>query len=671
MLTTLRRALPLLVLAAACGLASAQAPAKKPLAVEDLYRFDAPRDAALAPDGKSLVYVRNWIDAKEKVERNSLWLVEGDRAKARPVEKGEPDARAPVYSPDGKWIAFLSTRPRPEGWKQTPPAPPQSDPATDVWLVPATGGTPVPLAGLDKPYGRVFNDGFYGRLAFSPDSTRLAFVADDGQDVRTPAEKSNRVVVVRDDQGEGYTGYRPAQIWLAHLEAKPGEFAAGRIERLTDDDVWYGDPNWHPAGKRLAVHANRTADRESARFSINKNFDIWLINVETKRVRELFGGPGPEVSPRFSPDGEKLACLSVPRKGSHRDAFNLLLVDAGSVRPAAVLLLDNHRPGAKPVALPSFPLPADCWDDRGNLVFAAERGLRSAGVRLDLSSGVVADAKPAADNPRARLLPAGNTFLRDRATGRQEVITWKSDEFTIDGVLTTPPEGVAKPPYPLVVHPHGGPHSRSTLGFDFTVQVLAANGYAVFQPNFRGSSGYGQRFIDADRGDFGGGDMRDILSGVDKLIADGVADRDRLFVYGTSYGGFMTTWLVGQTNRFRAAVAQNAVTDLGMMWGLSDLQSWTEWEFGGKPWEQPERYRKHSPITHVEKVKTPTLILHARNDRRVPLPMGQAYHQALQARGVPTGLVIYPDEGHGIRQPRHREDVLRRVLDWFAQHDKR
>jgi dipeptidyl aminopeptidase/acylaminoacyl peptidase len=133
----------------------------------------------------------------------------------------------------------------------------------------------------------------------------------------------------------------------------------------------------------------------------------------------------------------------------------------------------------------------------------------------------------------------------------------------------------------------------------------------------------------------------------------------------------MTCWLVGQTGRFRAAAAQNAVTDLNMMWGLSDLQSWTEWEFGGRPWEVPGRMRKHSPLSYADRVKTPTLILHSRDDRRCPLPMGLAFHQALVARKVPTMMVVYPDEGHGIRQPRHREDVLRRVLDWFARHDRK
>jgi dipeptidyl aminopeptidase/acylaminoacyl peptidase len=237
-------------------------------------------------------------------------------------------------------------------------------------------------------------------------------------------------------------------------------------------------------------------------------------------------------------------------------------------------------------------------------------------------------------------------------------------------VLTLPPEGVAKAPHRLIVYPHGGPHGRNVLGFDFTGQVFAAHGYAVFQPNFRGSTGYGQKFVDADRGDFGGGDTRDILSGVDFLIAEGVADKDRLFAYGTSFGGYMTAWLVGQTDRFRAAAPVNGVHDLTMMWALSDLQSWTEWEFGGRPWEVPEKMLKHSPLTHAGRVKTPTLVLHALNDRRVPHPLGLAYYRALQRSGVPTELVTYPDEGHAIRQPRHREDLLRRVLDWFAKYDK-
>lgn len=236
-----------------------------------------------------------------------------------------------------------------------------------------------------------------------------------------------------------------------------------------------------------------------------------------------------------------------------------------------------------------------------------------------------------------------------------------------------------KAPYPLVVYPHGGPHSASKPGFNFTVHLFAAHGYAVFQPNFRGSYGYGREFLDAARFDMGGSDMKDILTGIDMLIERGTVDKDRQFVYGISYGGYTTCRLTTLTDRFRAACAQNAVTDLHAMWSLSDLQSWTEWEFGGKPWETIEHegkkidvgalMRDRSPTTHAHKVKTPTLVLHSDHDRRCPLAMGQMYHRTLKEAGCKTQLVVYPDERHAMWQVRHQADVLQRVLDWFGQHD--
>ncbi len=656
---------------------------KKPLAIDDLYRLDTPQAVRLSPDGAQAVYVRQWIEAGSKRERQALWLVPGRRDQARPLEPDQPEARTPVFSPDGKWIAFLSTRPRPEGWKQTPPVPAASDPAADIWLMPGAGGPSIPLAGPDKPYGRVFHDSFYGRVAFAPDGRRLVFVADDGKDPRTPQEIAADVIVDRPDQGEGYTGYGPAQVWIAHLDGSPGKFAALRIERLTHDDVWYGDPQWSPDGRFVVVHANKTADRESVRFSINKNYDLWAIDVQTRAVRQLTSGPGPEISPRFAPDGKRLACLSIPRKGSHMDVFNLALITLGESGSAVQVLFDHHGPdGQHPLhPLPTFPLPDECWDENNHLIYNAALGTTTATVRVDVHNGKktpLEDPKPGSNSAVSRLqrrqvlTPPGNLFLQERILGEARMVNWKNAEGqTIEGIFTTPPAALARPPYKLVLHPHGGPHSRSAQGFDFTVQTFAAQGYAVFQPNFRGSGGYGQKFIDADRFDFGGGDMRDILSGIDFLVGQGLVDRDRQFVYGVSYGGFMTCWLVGQTTQFRAAVAQNAVTDLEVMWGLSDLQSWTVWEFGGRPWEVPGAMRRHSPLTYVANVRTPTLVLHSRDDRRCPLPMGRMYYQALHTRGVPTQLVIYPDEGHGIRQPRHREDVLRRTLAWFEQYDKK
>jgi dipeptidyl aminopeptidase/acylaminoacyl peptidase len=552
-------------------------------------------------------------------------------------------------------------------------------------LAPTTGGPSIPLARPDKPYGRVFHDGFYGRVAFSPDGRLLVFIADDGKDPRTPQEIAADVAVVRRDQGEGYTGYGTAQVWLAHLAEAPAKAAASRIERLTDDDVWYGDPHFSPTGRLIAVHANKTADHEAVRYNINKSFDLYGIDPQTRNMRQLTTGVGPEVSPRFSPDGKRLACLSVPRKGSHRDVFNLAIVTLDSAGPRTEILFDHHGPDADkpPHPAPAFPLPEDCWDGTDHLVYATEAGTQTHSIRLDLRSGQGAILKPDESEVsagtaagrrrlRAQLLPPSNLYLKDRALGESRLISWDNGEGTrIEGILTLPPADVARPPYKLVLYPHGGPHSRSSRGFDFTTQTFAARGYAVLQPNFRGSSGYGQKFVDADRGDFGGGDMRDVIKGVDSLIKEKLADPDRQYVYGISYGGFMTCWLVGHTNRFQAAVAQNAVTDLSVMWGASDIPGWIEWELGGRPWEIAGTLRRHSPLTFASDVRTPTLILHSNEDRRCPLVMGRLFYESLRANGVPTQMVIYHGEGHAIHQPKHREDVLRRTLDWFARYDRK
>lgn len=657
---------------AACATSFADEP--PPPQIEDLYKTDTPASVITLGDGRSAVYVRQRVDEKTRTLKQSLWRVDDQRG-ARPMEAGEPDAFNPLLSPDGKWIVFLSTRTFADGTPAFVPIPPYTDPAADIWLLPVGGGNAIPLAGKGKAYGRVITDTFYGRVSFSSDGKRLLFVADEGRDPRTEQERRNNVVVVRDDQGEGYEGYGATQVWVADLLAAPTEVAAARITKLTSDDYWYGDPQWSPDGSFIVVHANRNAEQESARYSINHNYDLWKITLADRRIEQLTTGPGPEFCPRIAPDGRRIVCLSSPRKGGpHRDVYNLMVVDLNADGPKSHVVFDHHQApeDSSPHLPPDYPLPDACWRDNHLVAFTSASGVKTVPQAVDLDAGpqAIEDRAPPAP-PRSPLLPAANPAIGKRLRAEDEIVHWKSfDGLKIEGVLTKPPESVAKPPYRLLVMPHGGPHHRATSGSGFDVQMFATRGYAVFQPNFRGSTGYGLKFLNADHNDFGGGDMRDILTGVDYLVEQGIADRERQFVYGTSYGGYMTTWLVGQTNQFRAAAAQNAVTDLNVMWHLGDLQSWTEYDMSGKPWEVPDRMRKHSPLTYVHKVRTPTLILHSTNDRRCPVAMGRMYHRALKENGVETQMVLYPDEGHPIKQLPHREDVLRRVLEWFERHDK-
>ena len=540
--------------------------------------------------------IRNWIEPDTKVQRQSLWLTAGDPLQSRAMEAGEPDARAPLISPDGNWLAFLSTRPRPQGWQQTPPAPVYSEPTVDIWLIrlreqrrkksnlprPAIDDEPIsnpltiPLAGPRKPYGRVYPDQNYGHVAFSPDSRKLVFIADDGDDPRSESEVAANVTVVRQDQGEGYAGFGPGGIWVAELAENPTDHAANRIVRLTDDAFWYGQPQWSPDGNKIAVFANRTVEQESIRYSFNQNYDIWEVDVETHAIRQLTEAPGPEFFPRYSPDGSRLVYLSSPRhRGPHFDIYNFALVTTAPnpktrvVRDFRASAADFHITG-NPRARPH----PDCWENQTHIVYDGYVGLDSKRFLMNVDTGAitesgVTDTKFSQRRKlESRFRPRVKTKTSPKLDASSERVTWDNGEgMRIEGALIRPHPQIAKPPYRLIVNPHGGPHWRASLGVSFDDQIFASRGYAIFKPNFRGSLGYGLAFLDANRGDLGGGDMRDILSGIDHLVDEGVANSDQLYVYGVSYGGYMTSWLVGQTNQFKAAVAENAVTDLTMMWG--------------------------------------------------------------------------------------------------------
>ena len=271
-----------------------------------------------------------------------------------------------------------------------------------------------------------------------------------------------------------------------------------------------------------------------------------------------------------------------------------------------------------------------------------------------------------------------NPQLAGVALAKMEAIRWKSkDGLEIEGILILPPnykKGNGK--LPLLTYIHGGPALQFSLGFTvyppgppqasrYPVHVLAGQGYAIFCPNPRGSAAYGEKFRKANVKDWGGGDYQDIMTGVDHLIAQGIADPERLGIMGWSYGGYMTSWIITQTHRFKAASVGAGVTNLASMYGHTDIPLFLERYFGGPPWQEPKVYADHSPMTFAGNIKTPTLIQHGAKDERVPLAQGQELYAALKRLGVPTEFAVYPRQPHNPQEPRLQRDVLQRNVDWF------
>jgi dipeptidyl aminopeptidase/acylaminoacyl peptidase len=265
-----------------------------------------------------------------------------------------------------------------------------------------------------------------------------------------------------------------------------------------------------------------------------------------------------------------------------------------------------------------------------------------------------------------------NAWLKDYALAESEVVKWKSkDGAEVEGLLTKPVGYTAGAKVPFLLNPHGGPTGASINNFNGTVQVLAANGFGVLQPNFRGSTGKGLAFAQANKSTWGKGDYEDCMTGVDAMIASGIADPDRLGAFGWSYGGYMTFWILTQTDRFKAVSPGAGLTNIYSMYSQTDIHRYLNWFYSDKaPWENQDLYWDRSPMKYVNNVKTPTMIMHGQVDTRVPIAQAQEFYQALVERKVPVEFVVYPRENHGFTEPRHQMDRVRRYVRFFAKYLK-
>ena len=625
--------------------------------IDDLTDLAVPAQPALSPDGERVVYVLRTLDRAADRSVDELWTVPVAGGTPRRLTTGPGDT-APAWSPDGSRLAFLR-----DG---------------QVHVLPADGGDPEQVS--DLPRGT-------GAPTWSPDGSRLAFAAE-----VDPTDGAGPLVAARLDyqaDGSGMFGAVRTQLHVLDLESRA-------CRAVTHGTEHAGQPAWSPDGRTLAFTRKVGADSD-----LTFRTAVHLLDVDDPkalpRVVALAEGVAGTVS--FARDGASLLVVGYP--GDPVGHQHLLRVPLDGGEPVS---LTGHLDRNVMAGGPAYPGGRPQEDGDGRLLFCLrERGCTHLWALSDRGDGVVlggagrvvsglsvvgGTAVVALATPTSYgeivaldLATGAETVLTDHGAALGEIELFEPEErtFTIsDGTqvqawLVRDPERHG--PLPLLLDVHGGPHNAWNAAADEMHpyhQELASRGWAVLLVNPRGSDGYGEAFYDGVHGAWGVADHRDFLEPIDALVAEGVADADRLAVTGYSYGGFMTCWLTGHDDRFKAGAAGGVVSDMTSMYGTcDDGVCMSSYELGGTPWEQPGSYAAMSPLTRVHQVRTPTIVLHGAADLTCPLGQAQQWHTSLRGRGVPTELVVYPDASHAfilLGPPSQRLDYAHRVVDWVQRH---
>ncbi len=598
-------------------------------------------------DGQRLAFVVTAPDTAENTTPQDLWMWDARTNRARRLTRSAKNDRAPQFSGGGDTLAFVSSRGTGDDAK---PA---------IWFLPLDGGEAFAFGRYEESVGEI---------AWSPDGRTIAFTMLDTLDrrVREWRKKKWDAVV----EGE--------QLQFNHLWVV--DVATGMKRRLTSGSFHCSNPRWSPDSRSVAVIVNPTGAVDDGNLS-----DIAVVNAGTGLTRRLGVMAANHLA--WSPDSKSIAWAGSADREKFVQKSDLRVADAerGTVRvlteafdedayepfwnPAGDTLFfhaqvrTSNVVAAVPVAGGAVTLG---FDRRGEAFAMTASGSRVAWV---MSRSGAPNEVWVADhaNLEGRAVTSLNAEVAALDLGTTRVVEWTStDGVKVEGVLVRPRGIYASSPLKTVVLLHGGPYgTRYGLGFQAYAQFHAARGYQVFLPNFRSSGGYGTAFMVRQRADWGGQDWRDVNSGLDHLVATGLADHTRLATMGHSYGGYLSAWAITQTDRFDAAIVSAGATDLAALWGQSDTHRYRAFEFGGEPWKTHDEWRASSPIAQIAKVKTPTLVMNGEADMRIPYPQAQVTYQSLKFLGVPTEFVHYPREPHGIREPRHRADWLMRQAAWL------
>ncbi|WP_162993929.1 S9 family peptidase, partial [Halalkalicoccus subterraneus] len=638
------------------------------ISASDYHELVRVGDPRLSPDGERVAFVRTTPrdDEGNEATIHTASLGGGDFRRFTLTEGVDSEPR---WSPSGDRLAFVSTR--------------GDDDRAQLWVAPTDGGEAWRVTNVV---------GGVSRIAWRPDGERIAFVQssteedrEEGRDVgldgeeyepETPDPRVIDRLVYR--AGQRYFDGGRSHVYTVALDPT----SSGEITRLTDGDYDYVAPEWGDS-ETIYYAAKRTDDPDD-----NAVHDVIAHDVEGGSEEVLVQTTGWTVGLAVTADG-RVAYHHTPDGGSTLRQTDLRVFDRASETETTVTGSLDRTVEGTPTWGPDENHLYFLTPDEGDVALRRadedriETVARDGHVDgFDPGRDAVAMTKSEWDHPgdvfvstpagaeTNRLTRVNDEYLTDRAVPQPEELWFESDGEDVQGWVLTPPDMEDGESYPLVVEIHGGPHAMwstaGTMWHEF--QSLAARGYVVFWCNPRGSTGYGEEHMAAIERDWGAVTARDVLAGAKTVCERPFVDETEQFVTGGSFGGYMTGWLVGHTNRFEGAVAQRGVYDLSSFYGSTDAFKLVEWDFGTEPWEEPEFLWAQSPVASAGEVETPTLVIHADEDFRVPVNNGEMFYLFLKKSGVETRLVRYPREGHELSrsgEPGHIVDRIERVARWF------
>jgi dipeptidyl aminopeptidase/acylaminoacyl peptidase len=669
----------IVVLAGLVLMATGIAQQRHVLTFDDLMAFGRVSDPQISPDGTSVVFSITRMDLAKNAGNSDIWQVALPSGTPRQLTRSEKRDNAARWSPDGKQLAFISSR--------------DGDP--QIWILDITSGEPRKLTTISTGADGVI---------WSPDGKNLAFTSEvypdcqnDDCNAQTNKEaESSKVKAKVFDQllyrhWDSWKDGKRTHIFVVSVDGgpprdlTPGDFEAPPFSLGGPTDYAFS-----PNGKEICFARN--TDPVGA---TSTNSDLWIVQLSGGNPVRITSNPAYDGSPLYSPDGRYIAYRAQKRPGFEADRFELMLYELNARTSRSITTgMDRSiggfawEPGSRaifctaedqgyssifrvgvygedPVRVVDKSYNGDIQisPDGKNLVFARQSISRPPEL-----------FRANADGKDAQALTSVNEAELSRITmGNVESITYKgAGGSSVQAWLVRPPAFDAGRKYPAIFLVHGGPQNAwgDNFSYRWNLQMFASRGYVVFAPNPRGSTGFGQQFTDEISGDWGGKVFQDLMSGVDYLTRLPFVDGARVTAAGASYGGYMMNWLEGHTDRFRCLVSHDGVFDAASMFGSTEELWFPLWDFKGTPWDNPELYQKWSPSSFVKNFKTPMLVIHSELDYRVPVTQGFELFTALQLMKVPSKFLYFPDEGHWVLKPQNSRLWWKTVQDWIDQWTK-